>query len=97
MPCDSITTVSLNTSNMDINVMKRTLERLGYKVDVYGDMLSGSWGKLYMSNGKLSSNTLSGTTVIREYTAQTVMEMGEEYGWSVDTTEEEYEYVLTKQ
>jgi hypothetical protein len=97
MPCDSVTTVSLNTSNMDINVMKRALERMGYRAEIYGDMLSGLWGKLYMGNGKLSSNTLSSADVIREYTVQTMMEMGEEYGWSVDATEEEYEYVLTKQ
>ena len=95
MPCDSIYSISLDTSGMDIGAMKRMLERLGHRVTQYGDLLQGTWGSLNMRTGSLTGRTLTEEQVVMGYAEQTVLETCEEYGWEAERIGK-WEYEIVK-
>ena len=70
MPCDTITTVSLNMSNINIETMKAALEALGYKVNVDGNILYGNFGEIDTKRGTMNINRYDKGWSTRRGTAQ---------------------------
>jgi len=99
MPCDTITTVSLNMSNIDIDTMKAALEALGYKVQVSGNVLYGTFGSIDTRRGTIEMNRyekgLDVSTVKKAYTREVVKQKARRLGWQYKETAD-WQYELIK-
>ena len=81
MPCDTITTVSLNMETIDIDTMKAALEALGYTVQQQGDILYGRFGSIDTRRGTLDTRSLDVSTVKKAYTREVVKQKAKRLGW----------------
>ena len=85
MPCDTITTVSLNMEGINIDTMKAALEALDYSVTVFGQTLSGDFGSIDIKRGTMNMNRygkgVDVSTVKKAYTREVVKGKAKRLGW----------------
>ena len=97
MPCDSITTVTLKLEKADMSLLKAALEKLHlnpFQRDP--ETIAFYTGSYNSKTGSLTAADSLITQIKQEYSAQLVENISNQFGWTVNKTDE-YEYVAEKQ
>lgn len=89
MPCDTITSVTLELKNANLDLLKKALEGLGYMVNMTSQGLRfctkyGPTFNYYSQSGEFNAENLESAKAIkRAYTSQIVQNQANRFGWKV--------------
>ena len=86
MPCNSITSVTLDLKNANLALLKAAIEKQGWKVQHDGTTLTWDYGRSRYSQvtGELTTRSQeNGETIKRAYTSQLVQYQASRFGWHV--------------
>jgi hypothetical protein len=96
MPCYTITTVSLELKNANLEMLKAALTKLGmygiYSTDKAVNWSGGSYNK---ETGKLTvTNTTLGNRIKQAYSGEVVKSQAKRFGWQLkEVAENKYEII----
>lgn len=96
MPCDSITQVSIELKNANLDTLKKALESLGHSV--YQDNIELRWrdGSYNKQTEQLLTRTESQAVEIkRTYAAEMVKAKASRFGWRIKQVSQ-YKYQIQK-
>ena len=90
MPCNTMTRVKLELNNANLELLKKALEVLGYRVyEQTEQVLRWVGGRYDKTSGKLIiDDEKTGNAIRRGYTAELVKKQATRFGWQIKKTGE---------
>ncbi len=89
MPCETITSVTLELKNANLDLLKKALEKLGYLVNKVSHGLQfrkKSTFNYYSQTGEFNAEDFESANAIKQaYTSQLVQDKASRFGWKVKT------------